>query len=165
MMGMILNLLRGRMGWILIGIIGVSAIAFMSYSHMKIQTLEATVEARNQRVEFVESQYEQLSSNYGSLEEDFTTFAKKVNSNLREQRERNREVREVNSDYNQKIEDLEQKFLYDSNGRRRDWDKIIDTKSGLLQNIINKQLEGLGDEFENIGGYRDGGDVDSMREQ
>lgn len=146
----IINLLLNNKKVLFGGLSIIVIFAVISYGVLKIQALNATVEAREQRIENVEERYNNLNSQYDMLSNDFQEFVTQVQEDLAEQRELNRAVRTVNQEYRQRVLDLENTFLYDSNGNPRDWDNIFDENPSALEQIINERTRGLRDEFENI---------------
>lgn len=149
-MRVLINFLLRNSKTAIASIIVIVMVSFLSYTYMKIQSLENTVSARNQRVEYLETEYRQLKDRSDAIEEDFNEFVIKVRSDLNRQRESNAIVRSVNEDYQEKIQRLENEFVYDEQGNLRDWDAIIDRKSSILEDIINQRTGELGNEFENI---------------
>lgn len=136
------------------GIAAIALVSAMGYGILRIQALDATISAREQRIEMVEMQYEQLYSQYDTMERDFREFAVAIQEDLNEQRLRNREIQNTNTEYLQRVTDLERTFMYDSDGNLRDWDDIIDNRSSALQQIINERTRGMGREFEEISSGR-----------
>lgn len=143
-------ILTGKAGAWAIGIAVAAIVATIGYGIMRIQALDATLEAREQRIEYVEAQYQGLSDKYTAIEQDFTTFVLQVQHDLAEQKRLNADVRQVNTQYRQRVIDLEQTFLYDESGNLRNWDDIIDDRSEELERIINERTRGIGNEFEKI---------------
>lgn len=146
----ILSIVSGRGKMIAIGIAVAALIGTLLYGYMKIQSLESTVDARDQRIELIESQYVSLRNQYLSLENDFTEFARQVNDDLEEQRMINQSIRNVNNEYRQRVNDLEESFMYDSDGNRRDWDEIFDERAEALEDIINENTRELRDDFKEV---------------
>lgn len=149
-MRVLINFLLRNSKTTIASIIVIVMVSFLSYTYMKIQSLENTVSARNQRVEYLETEYRQLKDRSDAIEEDFNEFVIQVRSDLNRQRKSNAIVRNVNEDYQEKIQRLENEFVYDEQGNLRDWDDIIDRKSSILEDIINQRTGELGNEFENI---------------
>lgn len=150
-MKMILKtILTGKTGIWAIGIAVAAIVVTIGYGIMRIQALDATLDAREQRIEYVEAQYQGLSEKYTAIEQDFTDFVLQVQNDLAEQKRLNANVRQVNNQYRQRVLDLEQTFLYDESGNLRNWNDIIDDRSEELERIINERTRGIGNEFEKI---------------
>lgn len=105
-MRVLINFLLRNSKTAIASIIVIVMVSFLSYTYMKIQSLENTVSARNQRVEYLETEYRQLKDRSDAIEEDFNEFVIKVRSDLNRQRESNAIVRSVNEDYQEKFNDL-----------------------------------------------------------
>lgn len=133
-----------------VGLSVIALVGFIGYGVLKIQSLEATIEAREQRIEVVENRYEQLTQRYDIIHDDFRAFVTQVQQDLNEQRLLNSDVRNINDMYRRRVDELERTFLYDEHGNLRNWDDIIDNNSSMLQQIINEKTRGIGREFEEI---------------
>ena len=150
MLSKLLGLFSGSKKIWAIGLPAIALIAVIGYGILKIQTLESTIEARDQRIETVENQYSTLNTRYNNLDSDFRDFVIQVERDLNEQRLLNSDIRNINSEYRQRVIDLERSFMYDDEGNLRNWDDIIDNRSSTLQQLINERTRGLSREFEEI---------------
>jgi len=137
-----------------IGIASIALVVIIGYGVLKIQGLEATIEAREQRIELVETEYNQLNKKFNAIDQDFRDFVTQVQRDLNEQKLLNSDVRNLNREYRQRVDDLERTFMYDEEGNLRNWDDIIDNNSSTLQQLINEKTRGIGREFEEISSGR-----------
>ena len=126
----------------------------IGYGVLKIQGLEATIDAREQRIEMLETEYTKLNRKFNTIDQDFRDFVTQVQQDLNEQRLLNSDVRNLNREYRQRVDDLERTFMYDGEGNLRNWDDIIDNNSSTLQQLINEKTRGIGREFEEISSGR-----------
>lgn len=137
-----------------IGLASIALVVIIGYGVLKIQALEATIEAREQRIEKVETEYKQLNQKFNAIDQDFRNFVTQVQRDLNEQKLLNSNVRNLNREYRQRVDELERTFMYDEEGNLRNWDDIIDNNSSTLQQLINEKTRGIGREFEEISSGR-----------
>lgn len=150
----ILGLIPGTKKIWSIGLASIALVVIIGYGVLKIQALEATIEAREQRIEMVETEYNQLNQKFNAIDQDFRDFVTQVQQDLNEQKLLNSDVRNLNREYRQRVDDLERTFMYDEEGNLRNWDDIIDNNSSTLQQLINEKTRGIGREFEEISSGR-----------
>jgi len=137
-----------------IGLASIALVVIIGYGVLKIQGLEATIDAREQRIEMLETEYTKLNRKFNTIDQDFRDFVTQVQQDLNEQRLLNSDVRNLNREYRQRVDDLERTFMYDGEGNLRNWDDIIDNNSSTLQQLINEKTRGIGREFEEISSRR-----------
>lgn len=150
----ILGLIPGSKKILGIGIASIALVVIIGYGVLKIQGLEATIDAREQRIEMLETEYTKLNRKFNTIDQDFRDFVTQVQQDLNEQRLLNSDVRNLNREYRQRVDDLERTFMYDGEGNLRNWDDIIDNNSSTLQQLINEKTRGIGREFEEISSGR-----------
>ena len=119
-----------------IGIASIALVVIIGYGVLKIQGLEATIDACEQRIEMLETEYTKLNRKFNTIDQDFRDFVTQVQQDLNEQRLLNSDVRNLNREYRQRVDDLERTFMYDGEGNLRNWDDIIDNNSSTLQQLI-----------------------------
>lgn len=152
MLNKVIALFGGKGKLIGSSIAGVALVGTLFYGHMKIDNLESTVELRQQRIDYVENEYESLRSQYSTLETDFKDFIIRVQNDMDKQEAIVSDIRATNNEYRQRVLDLEQRFMFNDEGERRDWDSIFDDNIRELEDVINQNTEDLKNEFENTTG-------------